>query len=606
MDVFKRLIQFGRPYHRQLPFYLAATFLYTVFSVVNITMMIPIIQLLFGELQGFNAEAPTFSLSIDYFKALFYDHFNSLVAETGKMSALYFVCGVLIASFFLSNFFGISASLIQASMRIRLVSRLRIAVFEKVSRFDISYFTSTRKGDVISRVTNDVQQIEGTVINLFRVFVKEPLMIIGYFVALFTVSTKLTLYTLAIIPLTAFAISYLTKKLRKRARLSQDALGGITAILDEVLTGIRIVKAFAARNYVVDRFNKVVGHYARHTYKLTVRQSFARPVSEFLGVTFTSLILIIGGSMVLDPVDPLPASSFIVFLILFSQIITPAKAISNAISGIQRGLVSGERIFELMDASSHIQNQPDAIRVEELQKGFEFREVSFAYDEKPVLQNLNFTIKKGTVVALVGPSGGGKSTIADLVPRFYDPVTGMVRLDDNDLKRYHLDSLRGMMGIVTQDSILFNDTVRNNIAFGKPDASIEEVMEAAKLANAHEFIGQMDHGYDSVIGEGGNKLSGGQKQRMSIARAILKNPPFLILDEATSALDSESEKLVQEAIYKLMKDRTVLVIAHRLSTIQRADQILVIDQGSIVQRGTHDELVSQAGLYKKMTEMQSF
>lgn len=606
MQTFLRVLQYGRPFDRRLPLYLLATFGNTVFSVVNISVMIPIIKLLFDESSPEVGSLPEFSFSIDYFQDLFYFHFNQLIQESGKMPALYFVCVVLICSFFFSNFFGISAALLQAKIRIRLISKLRKEVFEKVSRFDISYFTSYRKGDVISRVTVDVQQVESAIVNLFKVFVKEPLMIIAYFVALLTISPQLTLYALAIIPLTGGAISYLTKKLRKRARLSQDALGGLSSILDEVLSGIRIVKAFAARNYVVNRFNGTVDQYAKHTYKLTIRQSFARPVSEFLGVSFMSLILIIGGAMVLSTEDPLPASSFIGFLVVFSQIITPAKSISNAISGIQRGLVSAERVFELTDSSTKIKNKSDAIEVEYIKEGVVFKNVSFSYEEAMVLHDVDFQIEKGKVVALVGPSGGGKSTIADLVPRFYDPAEGEILLDDVNLKDYNIDALRSMMGIVSQESILFNDSIRNNIAFGKPEASMEEVTEAAKLANAHEFIEQMEAGYETIIGERGEKLSGGQKQRISIARALLKNPPFLILDEATSALDSESERLVQDALYHLMKDRTTLVIAHRLSTIQSAHTILVIDQGHIVQKGSHEELVSQDGLYKKLTEMQSF
>ncbi|MDW3196352.1 MAG: ABC transporter ATP-binding protein [Cytophagales bacterium] len=606
MRTFLRVIQYGRPFDRRIPLYLLATLGNTIFSVVNISVLIPIIQLLFDEEASPVTTLPSFAFSIGYFQDLFYFYFNQLILESGKIQALYFVCAVLVASFFFSNFFGISAALLQAKVRIRLISNLRKDVFERVSRFDISYFTAYRKGDVISRVTVDMQQVESAVINLFKVFLKEPLMIIAYFVALLTISPKLTLYTLAIIPLSGVAISYLTKKLRKRARLSQDALGGLSSILDEVLSGIRIVKAFAARNYVVDRFNDTVDHYAKHTYKLTVRQSFARPVSEFLGVSFMSLIIIIGGTMVLNEADPLPASSFIGFLVVFSQIITPAKSISNAISGIQRGLVSAERVFELTDSTTKIHNKPDAIQVQHLAQGFSFKKVSFSYEDSMVLHQLNFEINKGKVVALVGPSGGGKSTIADLVPRFYDPIDGEILLDGMNLKDYNLDSLRGMMGIVSQESILFNDTIRNNIAFGKPDASLEKVIKVAQLANAHGFIEEMEAGYDTNIGERGEKLSGGQKQRISIARALLKNPPFLILDEATSALDSASERLVQDALFNLMKDRTTLVIAHRLSTIQSADTILVINEGRIAQMGSHEELVSQEGLYKKLIEMQSF
>lgn len=606
MRTFLRILSYGKPYSRTLPQYIVVTFLHTIFSVVNISILIPIFQVLFEEQTITVTQEPNFNFSIGYFQELFYFHFGNVILQEGRLAALYFVTGVVVASFLMSNLFGVLSDLITAMVRIKVISNLRTAAFEKVSRFDMSYFTAQRKGDLVSRITTDVQQIESTVVGALKALIKEPLLIIGYFVVLFRMSVELTLYTLAIIPLSGASISYITKRLRHKARMAQGALADMTSNLDETISGIRIVKAFAARTYVVRKFREEVDKYARHNFKMSVRHSFAHPISQFFGVLVLALILLIGGSMVLTADPTLSGSTFIGFLVIFSQVLNPAKSFSNAISNIQRGLVSAERIFELVDATPKIENKANARPVDGFSKGFSFENVSFSYDQKPVLTNISFEIPKGKIIALVGPSGAGKSTIADLLPRFYDVSEGSIHLDGINIKDLDLDGLRRLMGVVTQESILFHDTVFKNIAFGKPEATLEEVQAAAKVANAFEFIEELESGFETVIGERGTKLSGGQRQRISIARAVLKNPPILVLDEATSSLDSKSEKLVQDAIFRLMENRTTLVIAHRLSTIQKASEILVVEGGKIVQRGIHENLMLEDGLYRHLTEMQSF
>ncbi len=583
-----------------------STVAHTLFSVLNISIMIPVLQILFEESTIVVSQKPDWEVSLQYLKELFYFHFGTVVQDQGKTSALYFVTTILVVSFLLSNVFGILLAVLTAKVRIRVISKLREEAFEKVSRFDLSYFTVQKKGDLVARITTDIQQVESTVVGALKALIKEPILIAGYFIVLFRLSPELTLYSLAIIPLSGGTISYLTKRLRRRARLTQAALSQITSTLDEAITGMRIIKAFDARRYVADKFNLEVLKYARHNFRMSLRQSFARPVSEFFGVMIMAVILLIGGTIVLSSDGNLTGSMFLGFLIVFSQILNPAKSFSTAISNIQRGLVSAERVFDLIDSEPRIYNRPGAKVITSITQGLRFEDVSFAYEDKAVLKRVSFEIKKGEIVALVGPSGGGKSTIADLIPRFYDPVSGSIELDGTDLRQLDLNALRTLMGIVTQESILFHDTIFKNIAFGKPEASLEEVVEAAKVANALEFIESLPSGFDTMIGERGTKLSGGQRQRLSIARAVLKNPPLLILDEATSALDSQSETLVQEAIFKLMANRTSLVIAHRLSTIKQADQILVVQEGSLVEQGNHDSLIKHGGLYQNLIEMQSF
>jgi subfamily B ATP-binding cassette protein MsbA len=550
-------------------------------------------------------ERPSFSFTEDFFIDTFYYHLGEILRSTGSVTALYFVCLILVVSVFLSNLFQYLASLIQAHVRIKAVTNLRQALLERITQLDLSYFTDTKRGDIHTRVTADVQQIETTVVSTLKILIREPLLVLGFFIALFKLSYELTIYAILIIPVSGGVISYLIKRLKRRATKTQQSLSNMASILDESILGVRIIRAFNARNHILERFHQNVKRYARHNFRLAVRSNSAGPTSEFLGVLFLSFILILGGQYVLNDSGGLEPAQFIVYLVIFSQVLTPAKAIANAFTNIQRGLASGNRIFEIIDTNPEIQNPEKGIHLSEFKKAIVFNDVDFAYEKDQVLSNINFTINKGEVVALVGPSGSGKTTLAELILRFYDPVSGNIKLDDHDLRQIDLESLRAQIGLVTQESVLFNETVLQNIAFGMKTIDQDKVQRAAIQANAHDFIMKLPLGYDTPIGESGSKLSGGQRQRLSIARALLKDPPILILDEATSSLDYESEKSVQEAIQKLMMNRTTIVIAHRLSTIQQADRIIVIENGRIIQKGTHDELLNDVGLYRKLYYLQT-
>jgi subfamily B ATP-binding cassette protein MsbA len=469
----------------------------------------------------------------------------------------------------------------------------------------MGFFTNQKRGDVISRFSNDMSEIDYTITYTLNNLFKEPVTLIVYFIVLFIISVKLTLFTLILLPITGGVIAEIVRRLRRRAIQSQDSLGRIVNIVDETLGGMRIIKAFNARNFILKKFTREIKFFKRANDSIGIKSEISSPISEFLGVSVVAGIIYYGGSLVLSENSVLSASEFITYIAIYSQVLNPSKAINKGLSEIQKGLASAKRVFSLMDTNPEITEKPDAIQLKPFENCIEFRDVDFIYETEPVLKNINFKLEKGKTVALVGTSGGGKSTMADLVPRFYDPEKGSVLIDGIDIRDCTLDSIRAIMGIVTQDSILFNDTVFNNIAFGSEEATLDDVIKAAKIANAHDFIEEMDQGYDSVMGERGTKLSGGQRQRISIARAILKNPPILILDEATSALDSESEKLVQQALSNLMQNRTSLVIAHRLSTIQHADEILVIQNGEIIERGTHDSLLlNKSGVYTKLHEIQ--
>ena len=605
MKIFLRILNYANALGRRLGFFFLYSILGIIFGAFNIVLVGPLLKVLFDRTKkGAIPPLPEFTLSTDYIKGAFDHYFLGVVLDKGPHSALLFVCGLIVACVVMANLFRYLERVMATKIRVDLVRNIRMDIFKKVSLLHIGYFNNERKGDLISRFTNDVSEVENAVMSSLKAVLKEPITIAVYFFVLFTISPQLTLFTLLVLPITGGILAEIIKRLKRQARASQESLGRIVNILDETFSGMRVIKAFNARNFVISKIENESAIYRSVTKSMAYKNELASPVSEILGVVIISGIIFFAGNLVLSSESTLDPASFLTFLTVFAMIIQPAKEFSNGITSLQRGTASAKRIFEMIDSQPAIQNKPNAVELKSFENKIEFKNVSFAYDSELVLRNVDLTVEKGKTIALVGPSGGGKSTLADLVPRFYDPTDGDVLIDGKPIRDYEIESLRRQMGVVTQESILFNDTIFNNIAFGNPQMSEEAVIQAAKIANAHEFIMQTENGYQTFIGERGSKLSGGQRQRLSIARAVLKNPPILILDEATSALDSESEKLVQEALFNLMKNRTSLVIAHRLSTIQHADEILVIQQGKIVERGTHDYLNNKNGLYKKLVDIQ--
>ena len=609
MQTYLRILSYARPYGRFIPVYIGYTLLAIIFGLMNFTLLKPLFDVIFEQvapdaLEKFRSQ-PTFTLSLDYFISLFNHLFLQVSESYGKFGTLLFVCCIIVGSVFLANLFTYLSGVVLAQVRAQVIKGMRMDIFEKVSALHLGYFSNERKGDLLSKMTNDIQEVENTIVQSLRILFREPATIVLYFGVLFFMSVPLTHFTILIIPISGAIIGGITRRLRKTAIQSQQSLGRIVSILDETLGGMRVVKAFNGEKFVQGKFDSETDFYSDVNISMARKNELAGPISQFLGVSVVAGILLYGGNLVLSGTSELSASNFITYIIIFTQVLNPAKEISRAVSTIQRGIASADRIFEVVDTTNQLPSPAHPKPFPGFSKQIEYKNVSFAYGENKVLDQINFTLEKGKTIALVGPSGGGKSTLADLVPRFYDPSSGQILVDGIDLKDIATATWRGQLGIVTQESILFNDTVFNNIAFGIDGVTEAQVMEAAKIANAHEFISKLEYGYQTTIGDRGSKLSGGQRQRLSIARAVLKNPPVLILDEATSALDSESELLVQEAITKLMSSRTTLVIAHRLSTIQHADEILVIDKAKIVQRGTHAELMAQEGLYQKLSTIQS-
>jgi subfamily B ATP-binding cassette protein MsbA len=610
MKTYLRLLSYASPLGKFVAPFFLFTLLSIIFGVFQFTLLIPVLNLLFGNVTPEEASQllvkPAFSFSPDYVKGTFYYYFNQFMVENGRIGALQFVCIIIVLSTVLSNIFRYLAQRVVQDARTYSVQQLRNAAFNKASSLHLGYFSDERKGDLLSRITSDVQEVENTVAVSLDAFFKEPYSLITFFIILFSISAKLTAFTLVIIPIAGLLISTIVKSLRKDAKAGQESISRLMTMIDETLGGMRIIKSFNATGYVQEKFAEESQNYRNLIRKTGNKRELAPPFSEVAGIIVVAGILLYGGSLILQEQSPeLKAAEFIVYIGIFSQVIRPVKGIASAISVIQRGIVAGDRVLALIDTPQEVQEKADAVQLEAFSSSIDFKNVSFSYGNTPVLNKINFSIPKGKTIALVGESGGGKSTLADLIPRFYDVSNGCILIDGKDIRDYTLESLRNQMGIVTQKSILFNDTIFNNIAFGNPNASEADVIRAAKIANAHDFIMNTEHGYQTTVGDRGDKLSGGQQQRISIARAVFKNPPILILDEATSALDTEAEKSVQDALNNLMKGRTVLVIAHRLSTIQKADEILVVKSGNIIERGTHDNLLElEDGVYRKLKLLQ--
>ncbi len=612
MKVYRRLLAYAKPYSNFVTPFFIFTLIAVFFSVFQFALLIPLLNFLFdpatAEKTQQYAVMPEFTISAAYFKNIFYYWIYQLKAVK-PVYALYMISGVIILAVVLTNFFRYLAQRALVKARTFLVKKLREAIFEKINYLHLGYFTKEHKGDLLSRMNADVFEIEAVAANSLEVLFKEPYMMIGYFIALFAISLKLTLFTLIIIPISATGIALVQKKLRKEAQDAQASIGRLLTIIDETLMGMRIIRSFNATKFVLKRFSTENDFYRKASLQGFAKRELAPAFSEAAGVIVVAAILIYGGSLILNTnvknVDGLKASEFIAFIAIMSQVIRPAKAMVVALANIQRGQASGERILQIIDTPIQVADKPNAVALKKFNTQIKFNNVSFKYTDKIVMQNISFTIAKGKTVALVGPSGVGKSTIADLVPRFYDVTEGSITIDDVDVRDVTMESLRSHMSFVTQDTILFNDTIFNNIALGKPEATLDDVITAAKIANAHDFIMQTENSYQTNIGDRGLRLSGGQRQRLSIARAVFKNPSILILDEATSALDTESERLVQDALKNLMQGRTTLVIAHRLSTIIEADEILVMQDGKIIERGSHNALTQiEEGVYRKLTIMQ--
>ena len=606
MKIFFRILDFARPFRSFLPEYIIQAVLAVVFGVFNFSLLVPLLNVLFGTMSvPAVVQKPQPAFSGEFVVNLFNYHMYSLIKEEGPQSALVYVCCIILCFIFLSNLFKYTSQRVLTRMRVNVLRNIRAALFVKFSDMYLGQLHAEKKGNLMSIMSNDVQEIESSVVSSFQVVFREPLLIVGYFIFLFNVSFQLTIFTVFFIPATGLIINFISRRLKRKAHDGQKLLGNILTLTDEALTGLRVVKVFNAQAFFRERFRKENEHFRNLLKSIVNKRELSSPVSEFLGVLAAVGIILYGGSMVLNNTSELSASQFITYIVIFSQILAPAKNMASATANIQKGLAAAERVFEILDAEDPIREEKNTRHIRSMERELTFENVSFAYGNEPVLNEIDFKLERGKVLALVGPSGAGKSTIIDLIVRFYDVGSGAIKIDGNDIRTLKLSELRGLVGMVSQETILFNDTVFNNIAFGKTDATTEEVEEAARIANAHEFILQTEEGYQTKIGDRGMKLSGGQRQRLSIARAVLRNPAILILDEATSALDTESEKLVQDAISKLMKDRTSIVIAHRLSTVQDADQILVLDKGRIVQRGSHTSLLAQGGLYKRLVDLQS-
>lgn len=605
-DLLSILRRFIPPYKMRVAKSILYNFLHAIFGSLSIAMLIPILGIIFSSQQDVTEKVP-FALDTDTIKQLFNYYVTQIKYEYGASATLILIGGVAIVATALKTGFAYLGSYELIFIRNGVVRDIRRKIYLKILSLPLPFFSEERKGDIIARMTGDVQEVEASVMSSLDMFFQNPILILVYLTMMLLMSWQLTLFVFILLPIMGWLIGRVGKNLKRRSYEGQTKMGEILALMEETLSGLRVIKAFNAESKMEHRFSDENEAYRRIQNRLMRRRSLAHPMSEFLGTIVIVIILWFGGSLVLGESASLSPEVFISYIALFYCIINPAKNLTNAYYSIQKGLAAMERIDVILAAESSIQEPAHPRPIANFNSQIEYRHVSFSYNgTKQVLRDINLTIPKGKTIALVGQSGSGKSTLVDLLPRFYDVTEGAILIDGTDIRRLSFYNLRELMGNVNQDPILFNDTIYNNIAFGVEHATPEQVEQAARIANAHDFILQTEHGYQTVIGDRGGKLSGGQRQRLSIARAVLKNPPIMILDEATSALDTESEKLVQEALDNLMRNRTSIVIAHRLSTIKNADLICVFHDGQIVERGTHEELLRQNGIYTKLYNMQNF
>ncbi|WP_419211847.1 ABC transporter ATP-binding protein [Maribacter sp. X9] len=605
MNYFKKILRFAKPYRNYGYLNIFFNILYALFSALSFAALIPMLDVLFDKTKKV-IEEPAYK-DIAHIKDYLQQYMNYRVTNYSgddEMKGLVLVIGLILVLFLLKNLFNYLAMYFITFLRNGVLKDIRNKLYKKVVELPISYYSEKRKGDVIARITSDVLEIQHSFLSVLELIVREPLTILFTIIIMFGISTKLTLFVFIFIPIAGMIISRIGKSLKKKSDDVQREQGEFLSIIEETLGGLRVIKAFNSESRFYKTFTDSTRRFFNYSNILLNRQNLASPTGEFLGILVIGVLLWFGGKMVLVE-ETLDASSFIAYMGLAYNILTPAKAISKASYGVKKGNAAAERVLEVLETDNPISEIEHPIEQKSFDKKIDLKNISFKYEDEYVLKNFNLSVKKGNTVALVGQSGSGKSTIANLVTRFYDVNEGEIRIDGNNIKDLSKKSLRSLLGLVTQDSILFNDSVKNNIGLGKENATEAEIIEAAKIANAHDFILGLPNGYETNIGDSGNKLSGGQKQRLSIARAVLKNPPIMILDEATSALDTESERLVQDALEKMMRNRTSIVIAHRLSTIQNADTIVVLHKGEIVEQGTHVTLMDLNGTYKKLVQMQS-
>ncbi len=603
MELFKRIFKYVKPYTKQLILANVFTILVVIFSLLSVLMLFPFIDLLFNDAPKTITDKTI--TSIFDLKDIITVYFAEIVSDYDKLDVLKYLCLLILVTFFLKNLFTYLQTYFMSVVEQGILKDLRFDLYKHYLELPLSFFTDERKGNLISRIINDVQIVKDSLIAVVNSLFRDPPSLIVYSVVLFMFNWKLTMIIFLLAPVSGIILSKVGNSLKRSSTKSQEKISDITSTLDETLGAIRVVKAFGMEDYEKKKFRKENETYFDLLVRLSRKRALGSPISEFIGVITIVIILYFFGADIIKGKSEMTPGAFIFYLAIFFQMMPSLKLFGQMFNSYKEGTAAAERVFGLLDTEATIVNTPDAVMLTDFNKNIEFKDASFKYEKSEyILKNINLRIEKGKIIAIVGPSGAGKSTLVDLIPRFYDLTAGNLFIDGIDVRNINIESLRKLMGIVTQETILFNDTIRHNIAYGENNIPIEQVIEAAKAANAHKFIESVENGYDTIIGDRGIKLSGGERQRLSIARAILKNPPVLILDEATSSLDTESEILVQQAIERLMHGRTSIVIAHRLSTIQNADKIVVLDKGLIAETGTHNQLLNTSGLYKKLYNLQ--